>query len=75
MQIQNMEQKINELINYRDEHWHIPILAMTADVFQANHDEYVRCGMDGYVSKPFKIEQLYSSVAQFFESYSAAKAS
>ncbi|KAK8937314.1 Histidine kinase 2 [Platanthera zijinensis] len=74
-QIRNIEQKINELINSRDEHWHIPILAMTADVFQANHDEYVRCGMDGYVSKPFEIEQLYSSVAQFFESDSAAKVS
>lgn len=46
--------------------WHIPILAMTADVFQATHDECIRCGMDGYVSKPFEEEQLYSAVAHFF---------
>lgn len=49
-------------------HWHIPILAMTADVIQATNEECTRCGMDGYVSKPFEEEQLYSAVACFFES-------
>ncbi|KAI0525028.1 hypothetical protein KFK09_004418 [Dendrobium nobile] len=78
--IRDMEQKVNKLIKSREAsvemygnvaHWHIPILAMTADVFQANHDECVRYGMDGYVSKPFEVEQLYSAVAQFFESDAA----
>lgn len=49
-------------------HWHVPILAMTADVIQATHVECARCGMDDYVSKPFEEEQLYSAVARFFES-------
>ncbi|KAJ0988808.1 hypothetical protein J5N97_007164 [Dioscorea zingiberensis] len=40
-------------------HWHVPILAMTADVIQATQEECRRCGMDGYVSKPFEGEQLY----------------
>ncbi|URD94456.1 Histidine kinase [Musa troglodytarum] len=35
-------------------HLHIPILAMTADVIHATHEECLRCGMDGYVSKPFE---------------------
>ncbi|CAO2812916.1 unnamed protein product [Amaranthus hypochondriacus] len=48
--------------------WHTPILAMTADVIQATNEECVKCGMDGYVSKPFEEEQLYSAVACFFES-------
>lgn len=48
--------------------WHVPILAMTADVIQATHEECSRCGMDGYVSKPFEEEQLYRAVAEFFES-------
>ncbi|GMH15116.1 hypothetical protein Nepgr_016957 [Nepenthes gracilis] len=39
--------------------WHIPILAMTADVIQATHEQCLKCGMDGYVSKPFEAEQLY----------------
>lgn len=74
-QIRSCEKKINELIerevsmdNGDVTHWHTPILAMTADVIQATHDECLRCGMDGYVSKPFEEEQLYSAVARFFES-------
>jgi len=49
-------------------HWHTPILAMTADVIQATDEECKKCGMDGYVSKPFEEEQLYTAAACFFES-------
>ncbi|XP_074272633.1 histidine kinase 2-like isoform X2 [Silene latifolia] len=48
--------------------WHTPILAMTADVIQATNEECMKSGMDGYVSKPFEEEQLYSAVACFFRS-------
>ncbi|KAK8669354.1 hypothetical protein V6N13_106787 [Hibiscus sabdariffa] len=51
-------------------HWHIPILAMTADVIQATYEKCLKCGMDDYVSKPFEEEQLYSAVARFFDSSS-----
>lgn len=47
--------------------WHVPILAMTADVIQATHEECLKCGMDGYVSKPFEAEQLYREVSRFFQ--------
>ncbi|KAJ7294616.1 hypothetical protein O6H91_Y244600 [Diphasiastrum complanatum] len=47
--------------------YRVPILAMTADVIQATPEECARCGMDGYVSKPFEEEQLYKAVAIFFE--------
>ncbi|KAI4383210.1 hypothetical protein MLD38_009076 [Melastoma candidum] len=47
--------------------WHVPMLAMTADVIQATNEECLKCGMDGYVSKPFEEQQLYSAVAQFFD--------
>lgn len=50
--------------------WHVPILAMTADVIQATHEECLRCGMDGYVSKPFEVERLYREVSRFFHSTS-----
>jgi histidine kinase 2/3/4 (cytokinin receptor) len=46
---------------------HIPILAMTADVIQATYEECQRCGMDGYVSKPFEAEQLYQEVSRFLQ--------
>ncbi|KAG6538768.1 probable histidine kinase 4 [Zingiber officinale] len=46
----------------------VPILAMTADVIQATYEQCVRCGMDGYVSKPFEEAQLYQAVAKFLVS-------
>ncbi|KAH9307823.1 hypothetical protein KI387_035734 [Taxus chinensis] len=50
-----------------DMNWHVPILAMTADVIHATQEECIKCGMDGYVSKPFEEEQLYRVVAPFLE--------
>ncbi|KAI7731352.1 hypothetical protein M8C21_006736 [Ambrosia artemisiifolia] len=47
--------------------WHVPILALTADVIQATHEECIRSGMDGYVSKPFEANQLYQEVSRFFQ--------
>ncbi|GER51822.1 histidine kinase 2 [Striga asiatica] len=49
--------------------WHMPILAMTADVIHATLDECLKCGMDGYVSKPFQEKTLYQAVAKFFSSH------
>jgi histidine kinase 2/3/4 (cytokinin receptor) len=46
--------------------FHVPILAMTADVIQATSEECKRCGMDGYVAKPFDEHQLYQAVATHF---------
>lgn len=45
--------------------WHLPIMAMTADVIQATNEECLKCGMNGYVSKPFEAEQLYREVSRF----------
>jgi histidine kinase 2/3/4 (cytokinin receptor) len=41
---------------------------MTADVIQATHEQCLKHGMDGYVSKPFEAEQLYREVSKFFKS-------
>ncbi|KAE8716671.1 Histidine kinase 4 [Hibiscus syriacus] len=72
--IRMMESQANEQMNgsikedsASKEEWHIPILAMTADVIHATSDECLKCGMDGYVSKPFE-ENLYQAVAKFFKS-------
>ncbi|GLJ40220.1 hypothetical protein SUGI_0825400 [Cryptomeria japonica] len=61
-QVRNLETLRN------NKEWHVPILAMTADVIHATYEECLRCGMDGYVSKPFEEEQLYRAVAPFLES-------
>ncbi|GAV76513.1 Response_reg domain-containing protein/HisKA domain-containing protein/HATPase_c domain-containing protein/CHASE domain-containing protein [Cephalotus follicularis] len=68
--IRLMESKANERVNDEGNggngQWHLPILAMTADVIHATYDECLKSGMDGYVSKPFKEENLYQAVAKFF---------
>ncbi|PIA63725.1 hypothetical protein AQUCO_00201220v1 [Aquilegia coerulea] len=69
--IRQMEKKANEQMKNGGSagkaEFHMPILAMTADVFQATYQECLKCGMDGYVSKPFEEENLYQAVAKFFE--------
>ncbi|KAI3769556.1 hypothetical protein L6452_00664 [Arctium lappa] len=76
-QIRSLENKVNSEIQSGEvsvemfanvTHWHTPILAMTADVIQATDEKCNKCGMDGYVSKPFEEEQLYTAAACFFES-------
>ncbi|KAF3432074.1 hypothetical protein FNV43_RR26813 [Rhamnella rubrinervis] len=75
--IRQMERQANKQMNgestveentCREGEWHVPILAMTADVIHATYEECLKCGMDGYVSKPFEEENLYQAVAKFFKS-------
>lgn len=64
--IQNGEASLEAYENVSN--WHVPILAMTADVIQATYEECLKYGMDGYVTKPFEAEQLYCEVSRFFHS-------
>ena len=38
---------------------HIPIVAMTANTMKGDRERFLEVGMDDYISKPFKPEQLY----------------
>ncbi|KAL6839953.1 hypothetical protein ACP4OV_029763 [Aristida adscensionis] len=75
--IRIMERDLNERIEHGEvppecanvQRWRTPILAMTADVIQATHEECLKSEMDGYVSKPFEGEQLYREVARFFQNH------
>ena len=40
----------------------IPIIALTAHAMQGDKERCMACGMDGYVSKPLKIEELFSVI-------------
>ncbi|SNB45137.1 hybrid sensor histidine kinase/response regulator [Geobacter sp. DSM 9736] len=42
---------------------HLPILALTAYAARDDREKCIAAGMDGYVSKPFKAEELLSAVA------------
>ncbi|KAL6911458.1 hypothetical protein ACP4OV_000263 [Aristida adscensionis] len=69
-QIREIEMKVNEerknkMTSTEDfVEFHLPVLAMTADVIQATYEECIKSGMDGYVSKPFDEEQLYQAVSR-----------
>jgi CheY-like chemotaxis protein len=40
----------------------IPIIAMTAHAMNGDRERYFVAGMDGYVAKPMKVEDLYAVI-------------
>jgi len=43
---------------------HLPIIAMTSYSMLNDREECLAAGMDGYVSKPFKAEELFKAIEE-----------
>jgi CheY-like chemotaxis protein len=43
----------------------LPIIALTAHSLDAHRSECLSAGMDGYLTKPFNIDQLLRTIEQF----------
>jgi PAS domain S-box-containing protein len=41
---------------------HVPIVAMTAHAFKSDQDRCVAAGMDAYISKPIRQQELYATI-------------
>jgi CheY-like chemotaxis protein len=42
------------------------IIAMTANAMKSDHDRYIAAGMDDYIVKPFKVEELIRALIESF---------
>jgi signal transduction histidine kinase/CheY-like chemotaxis protein len=55
--------KIRALEQQRGATSRLPILALTANARQENHDECIAAGMDGHMSKPFDRQDMEEAIA------------
>jgi HPt (histidine-containing phosphotransfer) domain-containing protein len=48
-----------------DDNRHVPVIAMTAKAIQGDRDRCLEAGMDDYISKPVRLEDLEAALARW----------
>lgn len=54
--------------NIREKNKDIPIIAITASIFQSDKNECTQAGMNDFLSKPYTFEQVKELVSKFLAS-------
>jgi two-component system, chemotaxis family, sensor kinase Cph1 len=52
-------------IRLEEKETHLPIIALTASAFDENRNEMLKAGMDDYIRKPFKIQEIFDVLQTF----------
>ena len=46
-------------------HCNIPIIALTADAMKGDKEKCLEAGMNDYISKPFKLEEIENALKRY----------
>ncbi len=65
--------KIRQLERQANEKMHTPIIALTANALLGDRNQCIEAGMDDYLSKPFQLEQMASTIGRWFKESPPAK--
>ncbi len=58
-------QAVQEIRNKEEKGQHVPIIALTANALEGDEQKCLKAGMDGYISKPIKVEDLEIALTKF----------
>ena len=47
----------------------VPIVAMTANAFDEDKKSALKCGMNGFISKPIVLDEVVEALKDVFDSY------
>ncbi|MET3886599.1 response regulator [Niastella sp. OAS944] len=51
--------------NLPTHHRHVPVVALTADAMKEDKERCLESGMNDYISKPFKLEEIYAVINKY----------